>query len=184
MKKGKIIILLGISTSGKTYYKEKLIRKFSLYQLRRVITRPKRQSENNSMDINVSEEQFKMMKKQNRLFIDTKIDKYYYGYLKEDFQMEYEKNAIGDCYYKLIKRLRKKLKDRVIIICLQPYDLKNAIERIAREREDYKKRIKSAKKEYKFYNKNKNKINFMIYTDYSANTDEKVYEIVNNILKN
>lgn len=62
MKKGKIIILLGISTSGKTYYKEKLIRKFSLYQLRRVITRPKRQSENNSMDINVSEEQFKMMK--------------------------------------------------------------------------------------------------------------------------
>ena len=68
MKKGKIIILLGISTSGKTYYKEKLIRKFSLYQLRRVITRPKRQSENNSMDINVSEEQFKMMKKQNRLF--------------------------------------------------------------------------------------------------------------------
>ena len=73
MKKGKIIILLGISTSGKTYYKEKLIRKFSLYQLRRVITRPKRQSENNSMDINVSEEQFKMMKKQNRLFIDTKI---------------------------------------------------------------------------------------------------------------
>ena len=172
MKKGKIIILLGISTSGKTYYKEKLIRKFSLYQLRRVITRPKRQSENNSM------------KKQNRLFIDTKIDKYYYGYLKEDFQMEYEKNAIGDCYYKLIKRLRKKLKDRVIIICLQPYDLKNAIERIAREREDYKKRIKSAKKEYKFYNKNKNKIDFMIYTDYSANTDEKVYEIVNNILKN
>lgn len=75
MKKGKIIILLGISTSGKTYYKEKLIRKFSLYQLRRVITRPKRQSENNSMDINVSEEQFKMMKKQNRLFIDTKIKK-------------------------------------------------------------------------------------------------------------
>ena len=98
--------------------------------------------------------------------------------------MEYEKNAIGDCYYKLIKRLRKKLKDRVIIICLQPYDLKNAIERRAREREDYKKRIKSAKKEYKFYNKNKNKIDFMIYTDYSANTDEKVYEIVNNILKN
>ena len=74
MKKGKIIILLGISTSGKTYYKEKLIRKFSLYQLRRVITRPKRQSENNSMDINVSEEQFKMMKKQNRLFIQRLIN--------------------------------------------------------------------------------------------------------------
>ena len=36
----------------------------------------------------------------------------------------------------------------------------------------------------KLYNKNKNKIDFMIYTDYSANTDEKVYEIVNNILKN
>ena len=36
----------------------------------------------------------------------------------------------------------------------------------------------------KFYNKNKNKIDFMIYTDYSVNTDEKVYEIVNNILKN
>ena len=74
MKKGKIIILLGISTSGKTYYKEKLIRKFSLYQLRRVITRPKRQSENNSMDINVSEEQFKMMNKIGFLLIQRLIN--------------------------------------------------------------------------------------------------------------
>lgn len=39
------------------------------------------------------------------------------------------------------------------------------------------------KKNINFITK-KNKIDFMIYTDYSANTDEKVYEIVNNILKN
>lgn len=183
MRKGKIIILLGISTSGKTYYKEKLIKRFSLYQLRRVVTRPRRKSENNSMDINVSEEQFKIMKKQNKFFVDTKINQYYYGYLKEDFQMASEKNVIGDCYYKLMNELRKKLDDRVVIICLQPYDLKSTIKKIVREREDYKKRIKDAKKEYKFYNKNKKKIDFMIYTDYSANTDEKVYKIVNEILK-
>ena len=52
------------------------------------------------------------------------------------------------------------------------------------QQKEQQEKEKIIKKEYKFYNKNKNKIDFMIYTDYSANTDEKVYEIVNNILKN
>lgn len=70
MKSGKIIMVLGVSASGKTYYKESLTKKFDLYQLRRVITRPKRRNENNSIDINVSKEQFKIMKKKkSSLFI-------------------------------------------------------------------------------------------------------------------
>lgn len=183
MKSGKIIIILGVSASGKTYYKEYLTKKYDLYKLRRVITRPKRKSENNSIDINVSKEQFKIMKKRKEFFISTKINKDYYGYLKEDLQIvEDGTNGIGDCYYKLIKKLRKIMKNRLIIICLQPYNLEKTIEKIVRERDDYKKRVKDAKKEYKFYEKNKDKIDFMVYTDYSTKTDEKVDEIINRIL--
>lgn len=69
MKSGKIIMVLGVSASGKTYYKESLTKKFDLYQLRRVITRPKRRNENNSIDINVSKEQFKIMKKKRVLYL-------------------------------------------------------------------------------------------------------------------
>lgn len=183
MKSGKIIIILGVSASGKTYYKESLAKKFDLYQLRRVITRPRRKSENNSIDINVSKKQFKIMKKRKDFFIYTKINKYYYGYLKEDLQIvEDGTNGIGDCYYKLIKKLRKIMKDSLVIICLQPYNLEKTIEKIVRERVDYKKRVKDAKKEYRFYEKNKDKIDFMVYTDYSTKTDEKVDEIINRIL--
>ena len=184
MKSGKIIIILGVSASGKTYYKESLTKKFNLYLLRRVITKQKKKNENNSIDINVSKEQFKIMKKRKAFFIFTKINKDYYGYLKEDLQIiEDGINAIGDCYYKLIKKLRKIMKDRLIIICLQPYNLEKTIEKIVRERDDYKKRVKDAKKEYKFYKKNKDKIDFMVYTDYSTKTDEKVNEIMNKILR-
>ena len=182
-KSGKIIIILGVSASGKTYYKECLTKKYDLYQLRRVITRPKRKSENDSIDINVSKEQFKIMKKRKEFFISIKINKDYYGYLKEDLQIvENGTNVIGDCYYKLIKKLRKIMTDGLIIICLQPYNLEKTIEKIVRERDDYKKRVKDAKKEYKFYEKNKDKIDFMVYTDYSTKTNEKVDEIINRIL--
>ena len=62
-------------------------------------------------------------------------------------------------------------------------NLDKTIEKIVRERKDYKKRVKDAKKEYKFYEKNKDKIDFMVYTDYSTKTDEKVDEIINRILR-
>lgn len=185
MKSGKVVIILGVSASGKTYYKERVTKKFDLYQLRRVITRTRRKSENNSIDINVSKEQFKIMKKRKDFFIYTKINKDYYGYLKEDLKIvENGTNSIGDCYYKLIKKLRKIMKDRLVIICLQPYNLEKTIEKIVRERDDYKKRAKDAEREYKFYEKNKDKIDFMVYTDYSTKTDEKVDEIINRILRN
>ena len=69
MKSGKVVIILGVSASGKSYYKERVTKKFDLYQLRRVITRPIRKSENNSIDINVSKEQFKIMKKKRVLYL-------------------------------------------------------------------------------------------------------------------
>ena len=68
-----------------------------------------------------------------------------------------------------------------------PPDLSNlekTIEKIVRERIDYKKRVKDAEREYKFYEKNKDKIDFMVYTDYSTKADEKVDEIINRILGN
>ena len=183
MKSGKIVIILGVSASGKTYYKERLTKKFELYQLRRVITRPRRERENNSTDINVSKKQFRTMKKRKDFFIYTKINKDYYGYLKEDLKIvEDGKNSIGDCYYKLIKKLRKIMKDELVIICLQPYNLEKTIEKIVRERIDYKKRVKDAEREYKFYEKNKDKIDFMVYTDYSTKTDKKVDEIITRII--
>ena len=96
MKSGKVVIILGVSASGKTYYKERVTKKFDLYQLRRVITRTRRKSENNSIDINVSKEQFKIMKKRKDFFIYTKINKDYYGYLKDYLKLvENGTNSIG-----------------------------------------------------------------------------------------
>lgn len=122
------------------------------------------------------------MKKE--FFISTKINGYYYGYLQEDLnKIENGINSVGDCYYKLIKKLKKILKNRLIIICIQPYDLEKTIKVIKDEREDYKKRIKDARKEYKFYIKNRKNIDFMIYTDYSKETDKKVNKIISEILR-
>ena len=122
-------------------------------------------------------------KKINELKINNKniLEKYLNNNL-ENKNKKINKNKIKNNKNKLIKKLRKIMTDRLIIICLQPYNLEKTIEKIVRERDDYKKRVKDAKKEYKFYEKNKDKIDFMVYTDYSTKTNEKVDEIINRIL--
>lgn len=183
MNNGKVIIILGISGVGKTYYKNFISKNYNMYQLSRVITRKQRESEKSGTDIKVDIENFNKMKNKNEFFIYTKVHKQYYAYLNNDIRkIEQGVNVIGDCYYKLLKKLRKKLKEKLVVICIQPYDLEETINIIKNEREDYKQRIKAAIKEYKYYKKNQDKIDYIIYTDYAKNTDEQIINVMNDIL--
>lgn len=74
------------------------------------------------------------------------------------------------------------LKEKLIVICIQSYNLEETINIIKNEREDYKQRIKAAIKEYKYYKKNKDKMDYIIYTDYTKNTDEQIMNVMNDIL--
>ena len=47
MKKGKIMLIFGISGVGKTYYENLLAKKFNMYSLKKVTTRKKREKEKN-----------------------------------------------------------------------------------------------------------------------------------------
>lgn len=184
MKNGKVIIILGISASGKTYYKNYLTEKYDLYQLQRVMTRRKRDNEKNGTDINVSKEEFEELRKENKLFIYTKIHENYYGYLNSDLEkVDKGVNAIGDCYYKLLSELKKILKKKLIVICIQPYDIEKTKKIIEAERKDYRQRLMDIDEEYNFYEKNKDKIDYIIYNEYSTKTDKEVCKIIENILK-
>lgn len=183
MNSGKVIIILGISGVGKTYYKNFISNKYDLYQLTRVITRKQRDNEKTGSDIKVDIEEFKKMNNRNEFFIYTKVHNEFYAYLNKDIKKtETGTHVIGDCYYKLLKKLRKILKEKLIVICIQPYNLEKTISLIKNEREDYKKRIKAAVKEYKYYKKNKDKIDYIIYTDYTKNTDKQIINVMNDIL--
>lgn len=182
MKSGKIIIILGVSASGKTYYKNYLTQKYGLYQLKRITTRVKRKNENNSLDVNVSKEDFEEMIKNKKFFIYTKIHGEYYGYLNYDLKkVKNGINAIGDCYYKLLNDLKNIFKDKLVIICIQPYDIKKTKKILELERKDYQQRILDIDEEYNFYEKNKDKIDYIIYNDYSQLTDEKVCQVIEKI---
>lgn len=183
MNNGKVIIILGISGVGKTYYKNFISKKYNLYQLTRVITRKQRENEKSETDIKVDIEKFNKMKNKNEFFIYTKVHKKYYAYLNNDIRKtEQGVNVIGDCYYKLLKKLRKMLKEKLIVICIQPCNLEETINIIKNEREDYKQRIKASFKEYKYYKKHQDKIDYIIHTDYTKNTDEQIINVMNDIL--
>ena len=183
MNNGKVIIILGISGVGKTYYKKIISKNYNIYQLTRVITRKKRKNEECGSDIRVDIKEFKNMRSKKELYIYTKVHNQYYAYLNSDIKKtEKGVNVIGDCYYKLLKKLRKMLKEKLIVICIQSYNLEETINIITNAREDYKQRIKAAIKEYKYYKKNKDKMDYIIYTDYTKNTDEQIMNVMNDIL--
>ena len=182
MKSGKIIIILGISASGKTYYKNYLTQKYGFYQFKRITTRVKRENENNSSDINVSKKDFEEMIKNKKFFIYTKIHGEYYGYLNYDLKkVENGINAIGDCYYKLLNDLKNIFKEKLVIICIQPYDISQTKKILESERKDYQQRLLDIDEEYNFYEKNKDKIDYIIYNDYSLHTDKKICQVIEKI---
>lgn len=172
MKKGKIILIFGISGVGKTYYENLLSKKFNMYPLKKVTTRKKREKEKNK---GVSKEQFEKMIYNNEFFIYTKIYDEYYGYEKKEIEkIEEGFYLIGDCYYKLIGKLRELLGEDLITICIQPYDLQNTLNLIKDERVDYKQRIESAKKEYMYLKNNKHFFDYYFYTKYDTTTDDEI----------
>lgn len=184
MNNGKLIIIVGISASGKTYYKNYLTEKYNLYQFQRVITRKKRNNEKNCTDIYISKKKFEYMRKNNKFFIDTKIHEDYYGYLNRDLEkVKKGINSIGDCYYKLLSELRKILKEKLVIICIQPNNIEKTKEIIKKEREDHQQRILDINEEYDFYENNKDKIDYIVYNDYSKKTDKEICKIMDKILK-
>lgn len=184
MKKGKIILIFGISAVGKTYYKELLAKKFNLYKLKRVITREKRSNEKFSTDIYIKREEFEYQNKEKNFFIDIEINGEYYGYLNSDFNKINEGlNIIGDCYYKLFKKLKLMLGNNLKIICIQPKDIEYNKKLIRKERVDYKKRIEDSILEYEFFEKNKQYIDYLIYTEYNRETDIQIINCVDEILK-
>lgn len=180
MKKGKIILLFGISGVGKTYYKNLLSQRFKMCSLKKVTTRPKRKEEE---IISVSKEEFETLVEDNKLFISTIIHNEYYGYLKEDIKkIDNNLYLIGDCYYRLIKKLKELLGDNLIIICIQPNKLEDALALIKEQRVDYKRRIDDAKKEYKYFEENKQYIDYYVYTKYNRETDNEIISIVSKII--
>ena len=182
---GKLIIILGISAVGKTYFKEYLTEKYDLYKFKKVVTREKRKDEKNNTEINISEKKFEKMIKNDEFFIYTKIYNNYYGYHNSDLKkVEEGAFAIGDCYYKLLSELKKILKEKLIVICIQPYDIEKTKKKIREERQDYRQRIFDIDEEYNFYEQNKDNIDYIVYNDYSKNTEKEICRIMDEILYN
>lgn len=172
MKKGQVILIFGISGVGKTYYENLLAEKFNMYALKKVTTRKKREKEENKC---VSKEKFENMINNNELFIYTKIYNEYYGYERQEIErIEDGFYLIGDCYYKLIEKLRELLDKDLITVCIQPYNLENTLDLIKDERGDYKQRIDNANKEYMYLKNNKHFFDYYFYTKYDTKTDDKI----------
>ena len=174
-----------MSAVGKTYYKNILVNEFKINQLKRVTTRKKREVEENIADCYISKEEFKSLRKSKDVFIYSKINNEYYAYLNSEIEdSKCRQISIGDCYYKLLKKIKKKLKDRLIIVCIQPKDFEYTKAIITKQRDDYKKRIKQANKEYRFFKKNESLIDYLFYTEYNDKTKNEIVDTIGNIIKN
>lgn len=184
INKGKVIILLGISCAGKTYYKNLLADKFNLKQLKRITTREMRDVKENVTDQFITKKEFLELKKAKKLFSYGKINGNYYANTKEDiYQFEEGVNLIGDYHYKYLKKIKKELKDNLVVICIQPDDFEYAKKLIEKQRKkDYKIRVKQAIKEYKYYEKYKKVYDYKVNSKYNKETDDEIIKIINNIL--
>lgn len=189
MGENKVIIVSGVSGTGKTFLIDSLLREFPLFKkLTTITTRPKRDDEIFSKNKEfVDAATFRKMVLLNKLFIVNTVFGYEYAFNINEFNTKIRESHIIlelklECLYQL-----KEMYKNIFSIYIYPNKLETAIENIS-DRNTYLERLKDIKNELNNLKNqslpNSEMIDVMFRNCYDTASVDKFINIVKKVLAN
>lgn len=183
-----LLALVGVTGVGKSYYKEKIVEKLNFKKVNTIRTREKRKGEENGkIGLFMTKEDVEELKKQGKIAYDFDMFGGSYAYLADEIFSK--DDMVFEMHYTTIEDW-KKIRPDIKTIYILPTEL-------AKAREETKKRNLSEKKEKErireidehYYRittdeKLRNMFDYIVYNNYDNESENKIMELVKEILHN
>lgn len=183
-----IVALSGITGTGKSFFKDVILKELDFKNLVIVTTRPKREKEVNGIDKEfVNEIEFEKLKRENKIAVDFEFLGAKYAYRKNMLQSS--ENQVTELHYNTIYEFKKQAKD-VFAIYIIPYDIERAKQELKKRKlplEVEKKRLQEIDEHIKEYSNNtdlKKQFDYVFVNDYTDGAKDKLLQIIKNKINN
>lgn len=186
MKRGKIVVIVAPSGTGKSTLIKKLVEDYnSLEWSVSCTTRPRRTGETNGVDYNFMTEKEFLGRKENNEFIEwAKVHSNYYGTLKQfvDEGLETGKYLLFDLDVQGCDSMKEIYGDEAQVIFIEPPSVEELEKRLLKRATDNRavieERLNNAKEELK----RKNDFDFLVTNDDFNSAYKNLHTIVGKIL--
>lgn len=119
--------IAGVTGTGKSYYKDKLVERLGFEKLKIITTRERRKGEKNNEDkVFVSEEELQNLRNEGKIAYEFELLGYKYAYTKEELFSD--KNMVFEVHYDTIYDF-KKVCPNMKVLYLFPQDIEIAKEK-------------------------------------------------------
>lgn len=182
-----IITLSGITGTGKSFFKNVIVRELGFKNLVIVTTRPKRKNEIKGIDKEfVTEEEFEELKAKEKIAVDFEFLGSKYAYKKED--LNFSENQVTEVHYSTIYQFKENAKD-VFSIYMIPSDFKRAKSELKKRglpKDIEKKRIQEMKEHIERFSKDidlQNQFDYIFVNDYTEASQNRLIKVVKERLR-
>lgn len=178
--------IAGVTGTGKSYYKDKLVERLGFEKLKIITTREMRKGEKNNEDkIFVSEEELQNLRAKGQIAYEFELLGYKYAYTKEELFSD--KNMVFEVHYDTIYEF-KKVCPNMKVLYLFPQDIEIAKQK-TRERgltpEVEKKRLLEIDEHYERIKKDidlRNMFDYIQYNNYDQKSEDKIIDFIQKVM--
>ena len=177
-----IVTLSGVTGIGKSFFKNMIVEELGFKNMVINTTREIRTNEINGIDkVFLSDEQFNILKKQNKIAVDFEFLGNRYAYNTCDLQSL--ENQVTELHYSTIYEFKKNAKD-VLAIYILPNDLQRAKLELIRRKlppEVQKARLNEIDEHIKKFNEDKNlqqQFDYIFINNYDEQSKKKLLNVI------
>ena len=181
-----LLALAGVTGVGKSYFKDRIVENLNFEKIKIITTREIRIGEKNNEDkIFVTQEELQKLKASNTIAYDFNLLGNNYAYSKE--ALFSDRNTVFELHYSTISDL-KKICPNMIAIYILPTNIEMAKEQTKRrhlDKEIEKNRLLEIDEHYRNILSNDNlrkKFDYIIYNNYDKESENRIIELVKNLL--
>lgn len=181
-----LLALAGVTGVGKSYFKDKIVEKLNFEKLKIITTRKIRAYEKNNDDkIFVTPEEFKLLKDSNVFAYDFNMLGNMYAYSNE--ALFSDKNTVFELHYNTIFDF-KRICPNVVAIYIFPTNIEMAKEETRKRHLDSNVEEQRLMEIDEHYNKIisdrklREQFDYIVYNNYDNESENKIIELVNNLL--
>lgn len=178
--------IAGVTGTGKSYYKDKLVEKLGFEKLKIITTRERRRGEKNNEDkVFVSEMELQNLREEGKIAYEFELLGYKYAYTKEELFSD--KNMVFEVHYDTIYEF-KRVCPNMRVLYLFPQDIEMAKEKtiergLAPEVEE--KRLLEIDEHYERIKKDanlRNMFDYIQYNNYDQESEDRIIDFIKEVM--
>lgn len=182
-----LLALVGVTGVGKSFYKEKIVKKLKFKKINTIRTREPRKGEINGVSgLFMTKQEVDKLDNDGKIAYKFDVFGGEYAYLKDEIFSD--ENMVFEMHYTTIDDW-KKVRPDIKTIYIFPNDLEKAKEEtrlrnLSKEKEE--KRLIEIEEQYNKIKENKRfqqKFDYIFYNNYDNESEEKLIELVEKMLK-